>query len=320
MPRVGEPAREEPAPHPLLQVLADDHRAERDVARVDPLRHGEDVRDDVPVLAGEPPAGTTEARHDLVENQEDPVPVADLADRLQIARRWRDDPVRAGHGLEDHRGDRVRALVLEDLLEVRRARADRARIRVTGRTAVRVRIEHPNDAAHPRLVRPASRVARQDDRAVGRAVVRAVARDDLVPPGREAREPDRVLVRLRARVREERHAQVARRDLLQQATEVRARLRGHRRPDRAEAVRLLLDRRDDLRVLVADVDVDELRREIEITRALVVPEVPAFGPGHRDRVDRVLRGPRVEDVLLRVLDDLGAEIRVGLHGRHHAGS
>ena len=213
---------------------------------------------DVPVLAGEPPAGTTEARHDLVEDQEDPVPVADLADRLQVARRRRDDPVRAGHGLEDHRGDRVGALVLEDLLEVRRAGADRARIRVAGGTAVGVRVEHPHDAAHPRLVRPASRVAGEDDRAVGRAVVRAVACDDLVPPGRETRELDRVLVRLRARVREERHAEVARRDLLEQATEARARLRGHRRPDRAEAVRLLLDRRDDLRVLVADVDVDEL--------------------------------------------------------------
>ena len=44
-------------------------------------------------------------------------------------------------------------LVLEDLLEVRRARADRARIRVPGGAAVRVRIEHPDDARHARARR-----------------------------------------------------------------------------------------------------------------------------------------------------------------------
>ena len=97
--------------------------------------------------------------HDLVEDQQDPVPVADLADRLQVAGRRRDDPVRPGHGLEDHGGDGVRALVLEDLLEVRRSRADRARIGMARRAAIRVRVEHPHDAAHPRLVRPATRIA-----------------------------------------------------------------------------------------------------------------------------------------------------------------
>src|SRR6187397_1459878 len=43
------------------------------------------------------------------------------------------------------------------------------------------------------------------DRAAGRAVVRAVARDDLVAARVPARELDRVLVRLGAPVREERH-------------------------------------------------------------------------------------------------------------------
>ena len=57
----------------------------------------------------------------------------------------------------------------------------------------------------------------------------------------------------------------------------------HRRADRRELVRLLLDRRDDLRVLVADRDVDELRGEVEVALPLVVPEVrpspPAIGSG-----------------------------------------
>ena len=63
---------------------------------------------DVPVLAREPAPGAAEAGHDLVEDQQDAVPVADLADRLEIAVGRRDDPVRPRHRLEDHRGDRVR--------------------------------------------------------------------------------------------------------------------------------------------------------------------------------------------------------------------
>ena len=143
---VGEPAGEEPVAHLVDDLAAGDHRAERHVARVDPLRDGDDVRDDVPVLAGEPAARAAEAGHHLVEDQQDPVAVADLADRLQVAVGRQDDPVRPGDRLEDDRRDRVRALVLEDLLEVRRARADRARIGVARRAAVRVRVEHPHDA------------------------------------------------------------------------------------------------------------------------------------------------------------------------------
>ena len=95
MPGVREAAREEPVAHLVDDLAARDHRAERDVARVDPLRDGDDVRDDVPVLAREPPPGAAEAGHHLVEDQQDPVAVADLADRLEVAVGRRDDPVRA---------------------------------------------------------------------------------------------------------------------------------------------------------------------------------------------------------------------------------
>src|SRR5215213_9606245 len=148
------------------------------------------------------------------------------------------------------------------------------------------------------------RVAGQRDRTGRRAVVRAITGDDLVAARVPAGELDRVLVRLRAAVREERHRQVAGRDLREQPPELRARLARHRRADRAEPVGLLLDRRDDLRVLVADRDVDELRREVEIAVALVVPEMPALGAGHGQGIDLPLHRPRVEDVPLRVLDDL----------------
>ena len=59
---------------------------------------------------------------------------------------------------------------------------------------------------------------------------------------------------------------------------------------------LLLDRGDDLRVLVADVGVDEPAGEVEVAVAVVVPEVRPLGAGDGERVDELLRGPGVEDV------------------------
>ncbi len=316
MARVGEPAGEELSTYPVRNVPPEDHRPERDVSRVDALRHRDDVRDDVPVLTRKPAAGSAESRHHLVEDEQDPVPVAHVPNRLEVAVGGRDDSVRSGHGLQEDRCDGLRTFVLEDLLEMRGARADRARIGVPGRTAVRVRIEHADDAGHPRLVRPAARVARQGDSAERRAVVGAIPRDDLVSPRIQARELDRVLVGLGPRVRQERHGEVARRHLGQKASEPRSGLVRHRRPDRAEPVRLLLDRGDDLRVLMSDVDVHELRREVEIALPVVIPEVAPLRPGNRDRVDRVLHRPGVEDELLRVGDDLRAQVRVRFDDGH----
>ena len=66
---------------------------------------------------------------------------------------------------------------------------------------------------------------------------------------------------------------------------------------------LLADRLDDLGVLVTDVDVDQLRGEVEIAVAVVVPQIAALGPGNGDGREQRLRRPRVEDVGLVELDD-----------------
>ena len=303
VPRVREAAGEEPVLDRVVDVVAHGHRAERDVARVDALGGRDDVRDDVPVLAREPAAGPAPARHHLVEDEQDAVAVAHLPDRLEVAVRRDDDPVRADDRLEDDRGHRVRALVFEDLLEVRAARADGAGVGMAGGAAVRVGVEHADDAGNTRLREPAPRVAGERDRSAGRAVVRAVARNDLVTAGHPAREPDRVLVRLGAAVREERVVEVAGHHLCDQARGLRALVVRHRRPDRAEQVGLVLDRLDDTRMLVADRDVDELRREVEVAFPVVVPEVAALGSGDRERRERRLHGPRVDQVRAVVRDD-----------------
>src|SRR5215204_3763769 len=69
-------------------------------------------------------------------------------------------------------------------------------------------------------------------------------------------------------------------------------------------------------MLVPDRDVDKLRREVEVALAVVVPEVAPLGAGDRNRVDRVLHRPGIEDELLGVGDDLLAELRVGLDRGH----
>ena len=69
---------------------------------------------------------------DLVEDEQDAVAVADLADRREIAGRRHEDAVGAGHGLEDDGGDRLRPFVLQELLEVRTAGGDGTGIGVPG--------------------------------------------------------------------------------------------------------------------------------------------------------------------------------------------
>src|SRR5262249_39003757 len=88
--------------------------------------------------------------------------------------------------------------------------------------------------------------------------------------------------------------------------------------DRAELVRLLLDRRDEPRVLVADRDVDELGREVEVPVPVVVPEVATLGARDRDRIECILHRPGVEDVALGVGLDPLAELRIPLDRRHGA--
>ena len=101
------------------------------------------------------------------------------------------------------------ALVADDVLEALEALRDGPGFRLA--PAMRVRVAH--DADQARLVRPAARVAGERHRAHRRAVVRAVAGEDLVAARVVAGELDRVLDRLGAAEREEDLVEVARQDL-----------------------------------------------------------------------------------------------------------
>src|SRR5207244_2526760 len=78
--------------------------------------------------------------------------------------------------------------------------------------AVRIGIEEVDDSGDARLRRPAAVVAAECHRALRLSVKGPPLREDLVAPGEEARDLDRVLVGLAFACGEDRLRQVARRD------------------------------------------------------------------------------------------------------------
>ena len=308
-----QPARELVLVQPRAQPLAHHHGSERYGAAADPLGQRHDVGHDVPVLAAEPPSGAPEPGHHLVEDEQDAVPVADLTDGGEVARRRDEHAVGAGHRLQDHRGDGLGPLVLQDLLEVRAAGGDAAGVGVAGGgvervcavpvvqvtrgAAVRIRVEHAHDPGHGGLRRPAPRVAGEGRGACRRPVVAPVPGDDLLAPGHPARQLHGVLVGVGAARGEQRQGEVARRHLGEQPGELGPRLAGERRRQAAQRARLAPHRLDQARMLVPEVEVDDLGGEVEVPATAVVPEPASLAAGHAQRVQAALRAPGVDDVL-----------------------
>ena len=141
------------------------------------------------------------------------------------------------------------------------------------RAAVEERPEEVHRAGAAVVVGPAARVAGQVHREVGAAVVGAVRREHLEPAGVQPGHPDRVLDRVCAAVGEEHLVQAARGRRRRSAGPPRSGPRSRAvGAIGAERRRLLLDRRDHPRVLVADVGEDQLGGEVEVLGALVVPD------------------------------------------------
>ena len=192
------------------------------------------------------------------------------------------------------RRDGLRALEHDDFLELRQRLGGGVR---TALDAV-IRMRHVDDARHARLHRPAARIAGHRQAAGGAAVIRAVAREDLVPPGEQPRDADGVLVGFGAAVGEEEDVDVAGRDLGQLLAQPRPGLGGHERIGVGERLGLLLDRLDDAGIAVAGIDAHQLAVEVDEALALGRPEVHALGARHRNRIHGGLRRPLVQGVAL----------------------
>ena len=299
---VGETAEE----HALVEVVGNrpphPDGAELHVRARQALRHRHDVGHDVPVVDGEPAAGAPEPRHHLVGDHDDAVLVAEIADAAQVAVGQHEDAVGAGHGLEDEAGDRVRALELDLLFEI----GERGLGRVPAALHAVVRIHDVHDAGDAWLGGPPARIAGQRDRTGGAAVIRAVAREDLVPARVHARDADRVLVGLGAAVGEKEHVDVARRDRGELRAQPRARLGRHERVRVREHRHLVLNRLDDPLVAVADVHAHQLAVEVEEALPFRRPEAHALRARDGNRIHRPLGGPLEDRVPLRERDHLRA--------------
>ena len=171
------------------------------------------------------------------------------------------------------------------------------------RRPVRVGPPEVHRARHARLRCPPAGITGERDRSVRGAVVAPVHGHHLVTSGVQPSHADGVLGGLGSAVGEEHHVEVAGREFGDETGRLAAGLVGVKWGDRAQLGRLLLDRGDKLRMLMADVDVDELRREVEVPVAGLVPEPTPVGPGDYERVERTLCRPGVEHV--------GPVIRVG---------
>ena len=250
------------------------------------------------MVDGEPLSGPAEAGHHLVGDEHDAVAVADLPHAGHVAGRGHHDAGGAGHRFQDDRGDRRRALVGDEALEVVQG-ALGLLLLVLGveRRAVQERAVEVHDAGAGVVVGVAPRVAGEVDRGVGAAVVRAVAGEHLAPAGVQAGHPHRVLDGVGAAVGEEHLVQITGGALGDQPGGLGARGVGVLRRDGAQLGGLLGDGRDDLRMLVADVGEHQLPGEVQQLGALTVPDVGALGGDDRHRLDLGLRRPGVEDVL-----------------------
>ena len=222
------------------------------------------------MLGRQHPARAPEARLHLVDDEEDPLAVADPPQALHELLRRDDEAALALHRLDDDRRDRLgRDLRREHPLE----RGER----VGGRDpAVLVRERHAVDLGRERpeagLVRVRLRGEREREE---RAAVEASLEADHGGPLRvAARELDGVLDGLGAGVEERRLRRAGERRDRGQALGVLDvdLVRDDREVGVEEARGLLLHRRDDARVRVADVEAADAAREVDERVAVDVGE------------------------------------------------
>src|SRR5207248_9322818 len=205
---------------------------------------------------------------------------------------------------------RLRPLELNRLVEV----GERLLDGVPSALDAVVRIEYVHDSAPWVLVRPAPWVAGRLHGAAGRAVIRAVAGEDLVASGDSASDLDRVLVCVGAGQSEEDLVDVARQQLGELGAEARPRLVGHERADVGQVLGLALYRVDDPPVAVTRVDAHELAVEVDEAAPVRCVEVHALRAGHRKGFQAGLCRPVIQRVAQTEFGDLfRAEGLDGLH-------
>ena len=253
------------------------------------------------MVDAEPLPGASEADHHFVGDVDDPVLGTQLSDTFEVAG-WRRDHARtADHRLEHQCGDRRRPLHGDHVREVvERPLALLIRRGGAKFGAVEVRPEEMHNARGTRVRCPATVIAGEVHRRGRGAVIRAIRREQLRAPRVNASHPCGVLDCLGASVCEHHMVQPFRGDVGDHFRRLAAHVTRPDRSERAQAVGLLLDRGDHLRMLVPDVREHQLRAEIEVSPSGVIDEEAALASDERRDVSRSLRYPGVKDQLIQL--------------------
>mmetsp|Transcript_6064 Transcript_6064/g.24216 ORF Transcript_6064/g.24216 Transcript_6064/m.24216 type:complete len:373 (+) Transcript_6064:1199-2317(+) len=276
----------------VVDLLLREDRAHRHAAVGDALGHGHQVGRDAEGLRAERVAGAAEAGDDLIEDQQDAVLVADLAQPLQIALRRNQHAGGAGHRLDDDGGDgrgvvqRHEALQVVGKLGAVLGHADRERI---ARRVMRVAdVVHAGQQAAEHLA--VGHHAADRDAAEVHAVVAALAADE---PGAARLAAHAVvgdghlqggLDRLGAGVGEEHAVQPGRSDGCQPFGQLEGLGVGHLEGRRkVQLGRLLLDGLHDAGPVVAGIDAPQAGDAVQHLAALVVAKEHAVGLSQQPR-------------------------------------
>src|SRR6202050_4921388 len=248
--------------HFVLKVLRDAmphaHSPQRQVTGGQSPRHAQEIGYNLPVIPSEPRAGSSETRHHFIGNHHDSILVAKLAHTFKISVGRNKNPIRSSNRLQNEGSDRVRTFKLSRLFNHRQRRFSRF---PSALDAV-IRIQHMNHARNARLRGPSPRIAGKAHRSSGRAVIRALARHDLVASSKEAGNLDGILVRLGAAIGKEEGVDVARRNFGELRPQPRTNFRSHERIRIRKRRGLLADGLNDALVAVSDVDRHQLAGEV----------------------------------------------------------
>ena len=254
MPRVRQPAGVGAVGEGRVDGVIDRNPAEWDVAGGDTFREGHQIRHDVEVVDTEPLSGPPESGHHLVGDEDDAVAVADLPDSCPVPGRRNHDAGGARHRFQDQCGERRRALVRDEAIEVFQCALRLLLIGVgVERGPIQERAIEMHDATAGVVVGIAARVAGQVHRSVGAAVIRAVPRQHFVAAGVQSRHPNRMLDGVGTGVGEEHAIEIAGCPFGDQAGCLGAGRVGVLRCDRAEFRSLFGNGRNDFRMLMADI-------------------------------------------------------------------
>src|ERR1700693_1748624 len=213
------------------------------------------------MLGGKPFTGAAKSAHHFVVDHQDAVFVAKRAElRIVIVGR-NQQAVRTGDALHKNGRDGIRPFHLDDFFDVRNTFAVAGFYFLPEWTTIAIGIEDANDSWHSGLDWPTPRITRGGHRTHRGTVIGTIASDDFVAAGNQPGHLHGVFVGFRA-------AQRA------------AWFVGKAWSCKTQLVHLFLDGFQHFWMLMTNVQVDELRAEIQPAIVITIPKPNALASFH----------------------------------------